>query len=145
MPNTKIPRQAIYQSFKNSPGACPRCGAELIQEYQAYAVATREGKKIADSFIVSGDFGWFCNSCPAIVIDKEEVGEMLSFQKSGWKVGSEFILMLRVVDLEAIPASKRHLPIGDSSKPLPLVRFSDMSQDAKPAKPPNRPKRKIHR
>jgi hypothetical protein len=144
MPNTKIPRQAIYQSFKDSPGACPRCGADMIQEYQAYAVTTREGKKIADSFIVSGDFGWFCNSCPTIVINKEEVGEMLSFQKSGWKAGSEF-LVLGIVDLDAIPASKRHLPIGDPDNPLPLVRFSETPQHAKPSKSPKRSKRKRHR
>jgi len=92
MPNTKIPRQALHQSFKGRPVACPRCGAELIQEYQTYTVATQQGKKIAVSFIVSGDFGWFCNSCPTVVINREEVGKMLSSQKSGWNISSEFLV-----------------------------------------------------
>jgi hypothetical protein len=65
---------------------------------------------------------------------------MLSFQKSGWKVGSEF-LVLGIVDLDAIPASKRHLPIGDPDNPLPLVRFSETHQHAKPSKSPKRSKR----
>ncbi len=141
MIDLKIPRQVVYKSFKSSPGACPHCGGELANEHQTYAVATRRGKRVTDSFIIRGDFGWFCKSCPTIVINRDEIGEMLGFQKSGWNVGSEYIV-LGVVDLDAIPASKRHLPIGDPNNPLPLIEFSDISQSTKPSDSANRPKRK---
>ena len=135
MINTKIPRQAAYRSFKNNPGKCPGCGGgNLVNEYQTYSVATRRGNQIADSFVISGDFGWFCASCPTVVIHKGEVGKMLGFGKQDWNIGSEYLVM-GIVDLDAIPAKKRHLPLGDPNNPLPLIEFTTMSKSKK--KPPN--------
>jgi hypothetical protein len=144
MVNIKIPRQSVYQSFKDNPGACPRCGGKMTKEYQTFAVATRHGKRIADSFIVGGDFGWFCESCPTVVINTDEVGKMFDFQKSDWNIGSEF-LVLGIVDLDAIPASKRHLPIGDPGNPLPLIKFSEVARNTTPSIVSERPKRKRHK
>ncbi len=135
------PRHVVYSSFKDKPGACPRCSGELVNEYQTYAVETRQGERIADSFIISGNFGWFCKSCPILVINKGEVKKMLSFQKRGWRIGSED-LVLGIVDLDAIPASKRHLPIGDPNNPLPLIIFIDSSQSDKLSGSSSRRKRK---
>lgn len=141
MINKTTPRHVVYSSFKDKPGACPRCSSELVNENQTYAVETRQGKRIADSFIVNGDFGWFCKSCPILVINKGEVKKLLSFQKRGWRIGSEY-LVLGIVDLDAIPASKRHLPIGDPNNPLPLIKFIDNSQSDKPSSSGSRRKRK---
>ena len=69
MIDTKIPRQAAYKSFKGNPGVCPRCSGALFNDCQTYAVATRQGKRVADSFIIGGNFGWFCKACPTVVID----------------------------------------------------------------------------
>ena len=147
MTDKNTPRQALYQSFKGRPGPCPRCGSELINEYQVYAVATRQGKRMADSLIISGDFGWFCKACPTVVINRDGVGEMLGFQKSGWNVGSEYTV-LGIVDLDAVPAGKRHLPIGDPRNPMPLIKFSHTSQTTNrkrlsaPSDSTNRPRRR---
>ncbi len=131
MINIKISRQAEYRSFKDKPGKCPGCGSsDLVNEYQSYVVATRRGKKIADSFVMGGDFGWFCESCPTVVINRDAVGEMLGFGKRGWNIGSEYIV-LGIVDLDAIPAKKRHLPLGDPNNPLPLIEFTDVSRRKK--------------
>jgi len=54
---------------------------------------------------------------------------MLGFGKSGWNIGSEYIV-LGIVDLDAIPASKRHLP-PDPNNPLPLIEFIDISKSTK--------------
>jgi hypothetical protein len=83
MIDLKIPRQAVYSSFKEKPGACPRCSGELVNKYQSYAVATRQGKRVSDSFIIGGKFGWFCKSCPTVVLNRDEIAKMFSFQKSG--------------------------------------------------------------
>ena len=129
MINKKIPRQVEYRTFKDNPGKCPGCGgSDLVNEHQPYMVATRRGKRIADSFMMSGDFGWFCESCPTVVINRDKVDEMLRFGKSGWNIGSESIVM-GIVDLDAIPDNRRHLPLGGPNNPPPLIRFRDISKN----------------
>ena len=39
-----------------------------------------------------------------------------------WDVGNEFCVE-GIVDLDAIPEHKRHLPIGDENNPMPLIEF----------------------
>ena len=141
MINIKIPRRAEYRSFEDDPGACPRCGGVLVNEYQTYMLATRRGKNITDSFVVGGNFGWFCKSCPVVVLNRDEIGKMLSFGESRWNIGLEYVA-LGIVNLDAIPASKRHLPIGNDDNPVPLVEFQDMdrSENSAPTPSPIAPK-----
>jgi hypothetical protein len=120
----KIERKAIYKSFKGKPGPCPRCGGELKQSHQSYMLATQNGGRKADSFIMVGDFGWFCASCPTVVLNKDELDKLLSYRMPGWKIGKE-IALLGILNLDGVPASKSHLPLGATGKPLPLVKFSD--------------------
>lgn len=127
----RTPRQAVYRSFEDKPGACPACGGELLQSMQTYMVATRQGKRLADSFMLGSDFGWFCRSCPLVVINTAEVGKMLSFGKARWKIGSEF-LVLGIVDLDAVPTDKRRLPIGAPGNPIPLIEFSNLAASERP-------------
>jgi hypothetical protein len=39
-----------------------------------------------------------------------------------WDVGNEFCVE-GIVDLDAIPEHKRHLPIGGAENPIPLIEF----------------------
>lgn len=128
--NLKTPREAIYQSFKGHPDACPKCHGELLRSTQTYMVATRYGKELGDTFVIGGDFGWFCTQCPVVVIDADRVGEMMSVGKPGWRVGPEF-LVLGIVDLDAIPQNKRHLPLGAPGAPIPLIEFSNLGLSKK--------------
>jgi hypothetical protein len=118
-----IERKAIYKSFKGKPGPCPKCGGVLKQSHQSYMLATQTGGRKADSFMVGGDFGWSCAFCPTVVLNKDELGKMLSYSMPGWKIGKE-IAMLGILDLDAVPANKSHLLLGSPGNPVPLVKFS---------------------
>lgn len=121
-----VPRVCIYQGFKDEPGPCPRCQGALHQQHQLYTVATRRGSRMTDTFMISSDFGWFCEDCPTVVIDPASVAEMLSFSRPDWDAGDAFAL-LGLVDLDAVPEDKSHLPLGDDDNPIPLVEFTEVS------------------
>lgn len=136
MINIKIPRQAIYRSFTDDPGTCPRCGGTLVNERQTYMVATRSGKKITDSFIMRDDFGWFCKSCPIVVLNEKEIYKMFSVGAKKWgNVGQEYVV-LGIVDLDGVPADKQDLPLGGEDNPVPLIEFKDAYETEKIPQPP---------
>jgi hypothetical protein len=89
---------------------------------QTYLVSTRRGRRIADSFMIGSDFGWFCDNCPAIVINTDQVNEMLRHRLSHWDIGKE-IAVLGIVNLDAVTDDKRDIPLGDDDNPIPLVEF----------------------
>ncbi|GEM_PF-1238746 len=118
-----IPRECYYESFEGQPGPCPQCGSQLRQSRQTYLVTTRRGRHAADSFIMGSDFGWFCDNCPAIVINSAEVNKMIGYGLPHWDVGKEYVV-LGIVNLDAIPEDKQYLPLGDDDNPIPLVEFT---------------------
>jgi hypothetical protein len=124
--DASVPRVCIHQAFEGEPGPCPRCHGALHQQHQLYAVATRRGSRMTDTFMISSDFGWFCEDCPTVVINPASVGEMLSFSRPDWDSGDAFAL-LGLVDLDAVPEDKSHLPLGDDDNPIPLVEFTAVS------------------
>jgi len=133
MTETEVPaidpsvrRMCIYQAFEGEPGPCPRCEGVLHQQYQTYAIATRRGNRLTDTFMIGSDFGWFCEDCPTVVINPAQVGEMLSFSRPDWDTGDAFAV-LGLVDLDAVPKDKQHLPLGDDGNPIPLVEFTGVS------------------
>ena len=140
MPNIKIQREAVYKDFATTPGLCPKCGGVLEQTALPYMVATRTGSRLDDSFLISGDFGWFCESCPVVVLNQSELRKMMGFSKSGWAVGSEFTV-LGVMNLDAIPEKQRHLPIGSPEMPNVLVKFRNLEGE----KPVSRKRHKKNR
>ena len=72
------------------------------------------------------DFGWYCDACPVVVINSRQVSEMLGHSMPHWDVGNEFCVE-GIVDLDAIPEHKRHLPIGGDDNPVPLIEFQGPS------------------
>ncbi len=123
-----IPRECVYRTFGKKPGPCPRCGSSLKSRPATYLVATRRGTEITDSFIIGGDLGWFCPKCPTVVIDPNVVNEFLWHARSNQDVGDEFIV-LGIVDLDAIPADKAHLPLGHEDVPLELIEFTKVTYE----------------
>jgi hypothetical protein len=81
---------------------------------------------LTDTFLISSDFGWFCQNCPTVVINPAQVGEMLSFSRPDWDTGDAFAV-LGLVDLDAVPKDKEHLPLGHDDNPIPLVEFTGVS------------------
>ena len=120
-----VPRELIPWKGEDDPGPCPKCGAALTQHYATYMVLTRQGGKLADSFMAGSDKGWFCTQCPALLLNTQEVGETLAFGLRGWNVGEEFAVV-GIVDLEAIPPAKQDVPIGAPGNPVPLVEFRNV-------------------
>ncbi|MFH1907310.1 MAG: hypothetical protein ABIL11_08015 [Chloroflexota bacterium] len=122
MTKYKTPREAIYKTFIGNPGPCPQCGGALKKSRQSYMVLTRSGNRMEDSFVIGSDFGWFCQSCPVVVLDKKELEKMMGFNKPGWKIGAQFAVA-GIIDLDAVPADKQDLPLGAPGNPLPLIKF----------------------
>jgi len=120
------PRECILQSFADDPGPCPRCNGPLQQSRQTYMIATRHGREITDSFVVGNDMGWFCTQCPTVVIDPQEVSEFLQHGLPHWDIGNQFAVT-GIVNLDAVPEEKHHLPLGGDDNPYPLIEFTNLS------------------
>jgi len=131
MPNIKIHREAVYKDFVDEPGPCPKCSSVLEQANLPYMVVTRTGNRLEDSFLISGDFGWYCQSCPVLVLNRAKLSKTMGFGKPGWKVGQEFSVM-GVMNLDAIPENKRDIPLGSPGMPNVLVKFRNLEGE-KPA------------
>jgi hypothetical protein len=100
---------------------CPRCGNPLVQKYQTYLVLLKHGSEI-DPFISGTNGGYFCASCPTIVLDREKFEEIihLSFEKNKLRY-----MVTGLIDMEAVPPEKRHRVHGEDDNPLPLVEFKE--------------------
>ena len=133
------PREVSYQSFVGRQDSCPQCGGRLRPSTQTYAVSTRRGRKQLDSFVMSSDFGWFCDTCPIVLINSHKVSELLGYSMSHWDVGNKFCVE-GIIDLEAIPKDKLNSPIGDADTPMPLVQFQEWGAPTQ-RKPLNRQQR----
>jgi hypothetical protein len=144
-----IPRECVYKALGNDPGPCPRCGGQLRQSHQTYMIVTKHGDQSGDSFITNGDMGWFCLQCPTVVINTEELSRMFQVQLPHWNVGPEFAVA-GIVDLDAIPKEKEHLPLGADGNPIPLVLFTNydgaaIAREYTPSGRRRRPKSKVRR
>jgi hypothetical protein len=139
-----IDRLLILHNAAEPPVNCPKCKAELVQEYGPFAVATRSGKRMTDTFFLGGDFGYLCPGCATAVIHAPKLVTMLygGPPKSGWRVGAEFVVM-GLINLDAIPPEKAYVPL-DRLEPLPLVPFhgSEKGKQVQPKKRPGKPKRR---
>lgn len=124
--DASIPRTSVLKEFENTPGPCLHCGEELHLHSHTYLVATRRGSELGDPFILGGDFGWFCLNCPAVVLNKQKVEKILMAGQSRWDIGDNYVVV-GIVDLDAVPDSKRNMPFGDDN-PIPLVQFTNIGQ-----------------
>ena len=107
-----LPRMVFYRAVKPVPLApCPRCGTALSPETGVYFVATRQGRRQGESFMVRGDFGFYCPACPTVVIDPEELGRYFDAGAHKWDMGDAYGV-LGLIDLDAIPEEHRHAHPG---------------------------------
>jgi hypothetical protein len=142
-----LPRMVFYRAVKPAPmSPCPRCGTALSPETGVYFVATRQGRRQGESFMVRGDFGFYCPACPTVVVDPEELGRYFAAGAHKWDMGDAYVV-LGLIDLDAIPEEQRHVPI-DALEELPLVPFAPgerprRSQSQRPRPP--KPRRKKRR
>ena len=121
-----VPRYMYWKSdLKSNRRCCPKCGSALEKEYHSYIVVSEtEGER--ESFMAGNDNGYFCRKCPVVVLDKRDFGEPVSVA-----IGSRQlkIAVTGIVDLDAVPKDKKHIPLGEDDNPIPLVEFLNYKAD----------------
>ena len=121
-----IHRQMFWSNDVGGKSYCPRCFSSLENEHQVFMMAIRDVHDI-HPFIVGNDAGYFCPQCPTVVLDGDTFAEFAQVSL-GHDIDAEFTV-LGLVDLEAVPEDKRSLPLGGDDNPIPLVKFTNMSED----------------
>ncbi len=136
--DVSLPRECVYKNFKDQPGPCPNCGSPLHQSHQSYLVITKREDQLTDPLMIGNDMGWFCRQCPTVVINPQEIDSYLELSLPRWDVGDEFALT-GLIDLDAVPEDKQHLPLGHDDNPIPLIEFTNVSDETQTrhAKSPN--------
>jgi hypothetical protein len=62
----------------------------------------------------------FCSSCPVVVFDIKALDESATIGFGGKNIG---YFVKGILDFNAIPADKKHMAIGTTENPTPLVSF----------------------
>ncbi len=131
-----IERTMFFHGEETKPENCPQCNQQLVQENGPYQVAIVNDLRIAEEFVLSGEFGYLCPGCATAVIHIPDLAEMLSNI-----IGEDEVAftVLGLINLDAIPPNQRHIPIDDLD-PYPLVLFPPHIPERK--KRPRKPKPK---
>ncbi len=137
--DASIPRKMFWSNKITNSKLCPNCNAKLKREYHTYLVGTRKRNNY-ETFITGNDDGYFCPNCDIVVLDWDEFARLVSvFSKFSNSV--EFAV-LGIVDTNAIPKDKKSIPLGNDDNPIPLVRFTNLSERRKSGKTQRRKNRK---
>jgi hypothetical protein len=123
--DVSIPRRMFWSDKVVNKRKCPLCHSMLENEYQTYVMVTRSGGE-ATPFITGNDNGFFCPECPVVVLDRkgfERTVEGLA-ERPDWGIsGAVRFGVLGIVDMDAIPEEKKHLPLGSDDNPIAVVEF----------------------
>jgi hypothetical protein len=105
---------------------CPLCHSTLENEYHQYIMAIQSGKETT-TLATGNDFGAFCPECPVVVLDRKGfervIGEMVKESPDLEISGGVSFFVIGIVNTDAVPEDKRHLPLGGDDNPIPLVEF----------------------
>ena len=100
---------------------CPRCGGELESEYHTYVLLIKGAGEIESNICGTGG-GYFCLSCPSIILDREKFDDIARLST---EAGDFKYMVPALVDMEAVPPEKRHVELGADDNPIPLVEFKE--------------------
>ena len=114
-----IPRKMFWSNETEGTAFCPECHSALENDNQTYVLAAGKGRHV-DTFIAGNDAGYFCTQCPVVVLDRQEFDEV---SEMIWGEKNARFNVLGIVDLDAVPESKGHLPLGGEDNPIPLIKF----------------------
>ncbi len=114
------PRRMYWSDEVENPDRCPKCFAKLEEGSHTYLMVIAHSGTI-DSFHVGGGGGYFCAHCPVVVLARPTFD---LFAEVAMRSSKRFKYdVLGIVDLDAVPEEKRHLPFDEENNPLPLVPF----------------------
>lgn len=122
--NASLPRKMFWSKDVGGKDFCPECHDRLDRERHTYMLFTREGRDF-NQFIVGNDNGYFCARCPVVVLDYEAFAES-AMVGNPTKYSFEFTVP-GIVDLDAIPEDKKDIPLGEDDNPIPLMKFTNLS------------------
>jgi hypothetical protein len=134
--DASIPRRSYWSDDIGFPDKCPKCNTSLETEYHTYLFLTQERGEMVP-FITGNHGGNFCSRCPVVVLNTD------AFAKTALAGGSSKIAftVAGIVDLDAIPEEKQHIPLGEDDNPIPLVEFLNNKDGSKKRRSINRKKR----
>lgn len=123
--DVSVPRRMFWSDNLVNKKKCPLCHSALEKEHHSYAMVVRSGGETTP-FISGNDSGAFCPECPVVVLDRkgfERAIEAMA-ERPDWGIsGAVEYVVAGIVDMDAIPKDKEHLPLGGDDNPLPLVEF----------------------
>jgi hypothetical protein len=125
-----IPRKMYWSDEISEELRCPSCRAELEKEHHTYLLVLRS-RGDYHPFVMGNEAGAFCPNCPIVVLDREALNptleQTIGMTRSRASGRLEYTV-LGIINMNAIPKEKAHLPLGGDDNPLPLVRFIDSSE-----------------
>ena len=128
-----IPRRMFWSDSLVNKKKCPLCHSTLENEYHHYIMVTRSGEETT-ALGAANDYGAFCSECPVVVLDKngfERLARENVEKNPDWKMSGDLsFIVIGIVNLDAVPEDKRHLPLGGDDNPIPLVEFLRESDTA---------------
>lgn len=124
--DASVPRKMFWSDKLVNKKKCPLCHSTLENEYHTYAMVIRSGGEVTP-FIAGNDSGAFCPECPVVVLDRkgfERVIEKIPEERPDWGIsGAVAFVVMGIVNMDAVPEDKRHLPLGEDDNPIPIVEF----------------------
>jgi len=114
-----IPRRRYLDGDIGSAQRCPECQGALEKEFHTYLMVIKKGREMTP-FLFGNDGGHFCFKCPVVVLEHDVFVD--GIMAAGETKAKQFTVA-GIVNLEAIPDDKKHLPIGADDNPIPLVEF----------------------
>lgn len=120
-----IPRKMFWSDNVPNKLRCPFCKSKLESEHHMYLMAVTSSIG-DDTFYIGNEFGRFCVNCPIVVLDRQGFDremEQISQIEDYRDVQTIFYTVFGIIDLEAVPPEKEHIPLGDDDNPIPLVKF----------------------
>ena len=125
-----LPRKMYWSSAVGGCSSCPDCNMPLEQEKHTYVITTRQAGAY-DAYMTGNPAGHFCAHCPVVVLDREEFDRVVTVAVDEAD-GLQYMVM-GIVDMDAVPPEKSHLPFDDDTNPVPLVEFTNLGKKKAPA------------
>jgi hypothetical protein len=85
---------------------------------------------VYDAYLTGNPAGHFCAHCPVVVLDREEFNRVVTLAVK--EADGVRYVVIGIVDMDAVPPEKAHLPFDDDTNPVPLVEFTNFGEKKTP-------------
>lgn len=136
-------RTAHHRALDPADITCPACGAAVgaVDGHYLAAALADGGDTVLETFLIGGDFVYYCPACPTVVVDKAELNE---YMRPLDDVSGE-VYVMGYVDLNAVPESQHELPVSEIDLPLTPFLVNGLQIREAPRRPARKRKRRKKR